>query len=255
MRLVLFVGPKGCGKDSAASMLYQAKKSRSKISFAGPLKEICAKVFRYPAKFMNDPILKEKPFETIEILDRTKLRLIKQELPKYVPELDPVTGLLKYNIDRVTVSGLENRQFTKPREILQQVGTDFIRNLVYPNWHVEAAFSPERVTKYRKGELYCVTDTRFLNEYKFLLKNYGDSLKVYYIERPEAEAHLAEATHESELEVLKIKELLPKECIIKNDGSLEDFKKKVLKLDLPPRSGKKAASAKKTGFIYGTRNR
>lgn len=257
MRFVLFVGPKQSGKDTAAEILRKKGKSRQKISFAGPLKEICSNVLNLEPKYFNDPTLKEKELETPIVLDRRTIRLIKRELPKYLPELGK-DDLLKYNIDRVSIAGLENRTFKTPREALQQIGTDFIRDRVYDQWHVEAAFSEASLEKYENGKLYCITDTRFLNEYEYLMDNFGDDLQVYYIERPEAEAQLEKATHASELEILKIKELLPEESIIKNDGSLEDFEKKVLALDLPTAKKGKSKRGKglkpKSKFVYGSRN-
>ena len=257
MRFVLFVGPRQSGKDTAAAILKEANKARGKLSFAGPLKEICAKVAGLPDRYLHDPILKEKELDQPIIADRRFWRQIKGELIKYVSELEPGTDLIRYNIDRVSITGLEGRVFKTPREMLQQVGTEFIRDRVFARWHLEAAFGEENLSKQRQGYVYCITDTRFLNEYEFLVNRFGEDLKVYYIERPEAEQELEKATHRSELEILKVKEQIPKNCIVKNDGSLEDFKKKVLKLTLPATNKKRKgkSKSKKGRFVYGTAKR
>lgn len=252
-RFVLFIGPKQSGKDTAADILIKKKgKARQKVSFAGPLKEICATASGLESKYMHNVALKEKELPNPIVADRRFWRNVKRELVKYLPEIDQDNNII-YNIDRVSLTGVENRVFKTPREMLQQVGTDFIRDKVFTDWHVQAAFSEANLDSYEDGYIYCVTDARFPNEYEFLKEKFGDDLVAYYIERPEAEEELAKATHPSELEILKIKELIPKKNIIKNDGTLEDFEKKIAKLKLPKASGKtgKKASKKKSRFVYG----
>ncbi len=251
MRIVAFVGPKGCGKDTAANAFIKNGKARQKISFAGPLKEVCASVTKLEEKYFSNPQLKEKPLENPITADRRFWRKVKQELVKHLPEVNEETGLVEYNIDRASITGLENRTFNTPRELLQQVGTDFIRNKVLEDWHVKAAFADQNLSKFQKGRIYCVTDARFYNEYSFLEDKFGDQLKVYYIDRPECEEELQDAKHPSEKEILKLKEVIPEENIVKNDGSEEEFIEKVLQLDVPEASGSSSNKTKKTGFVYG----
>lgn len=257
MKFVAFVGPKGSGKDTSADILLKNNRARQKMSFAGPLKEICAKSFELPTQLMHDPVLKEKDFKEPLKATARILKNIKRELPKYLAEMGE-DGLIKYNIDRVAINGLENRLFKNPREILQIIGTDFIRNRVYQSWHLEAAFGKTNLAKYRQDATYCITDTRFLNEYEYLKELFGDAIDFYYVERPKAEKVLKKATHESELEILKIKEKIPKENIIKNNKKLEDLEKIVMDLRLPKASVTAGTlgenSASNSRFVYGTRS-
>ncbi len=257
MKVIGFVGPKGSGKDTSADLLKSMGKSRGKLSFAGPLKKLCSKVFEIPLATFNDPILKEKPFEEMKrfgkpiILTTSLLRQVKKECPKFLSEYsetDPAQMI--YNIDRVPVNGLEGRVFKTPRELLQIIGTQFIRERVYKEWHMRAAFSKTALLECDQSKVYCVTDIRFPNEYEFLKEKFGDAFECYYVERPEAEKVLAKATHESELGVLEIKKLIDKKNILTNDGTVEVLKEKLKKLKTP-----KASSKPKPGsrLIYGPR--
>lgn len=230
MKIIGFVAPKQGGKDTSAAILIEGKKANGKLSFAGPLKEICSKVFGIPAQVLNDPVFKERPFKEPITLTKKHLRDIKNEC---VLRLDPVQGsTLLYNPNKASVIGIEGRVLTSPRELMQFVGTDFIRQRIFGGWHLHAAFSTQTLAKYQKNSVYCVTDIRFVNEYLFLKERLGDDFRCFYVERPEAEEQLKHATHPSELETQKIKALLPPENIIKNDGDLDDLKKKLYALKL-----------------------
>lgn len=251
MRVIGFVGPKGSGKDTAADLLRELKKAHGRISFAGPLKEICSKVFSIPSTLFHDPDLKERPFVELPsvgqdvVLTSSLLKQVKKECAARLPEYDITTGFMIYNIDRVSIAGLENQVMKSPRQLLQIIGTDLIRERVYKKWHLEAAFSETALAKL-KGTVFCVTDVRFVNEYQFLKDKFGDDFTCYYVERPEKEAVLDEATHPSELGVREIKALLPEENILKNDGTMEDFKEKLDKLEIKP-----GVETKKSRFVYG----
>ena len=234
MKIIALVAPKAGGKDTVASILQELKKSNTKISFAGPLKDICSKVFDIPLVMFNDPVFKEKPLKQPVKLTAKHLREIKNEC---VRRVDPQEGdKYLYNPNKATIIGLEGRIINTPRELMQIIGTDFIRNRIYGEFHLRAAFDQIVLNKlkdrYGTNAVYCVTDLRFLNEYEYLKNKFKDDFICYYVERPEAEENLAKATHVSELEVLKIKALLGN-SIIKNDGSLEDLTDKLKNLDLP----------------------
>lgn len=228
MKIVSFTGPKGSGKDTSADILKKEGIADGKISFAGPLKKICQEVFGLHHTLVNDPIFKEKPLKNGEIVVTAKLlRKISQMMLDY---LDP--DEFYYNPNKASVIGLEGVPLRTPREILQVIGTEWIRNRIHPDWHLYAAFSSKALASLNEDGLYCVTDARFVNEHQFLATKFGQDFKSFYIERPEAEEELAKATHDSERKVLEVKAIIPAENIILNDGSLEDLKKKLLSLGL-----------------------
>lgn len=246
MKVIGLIGPKGSGKDASYEILKKKGKAAGKIAFAGPLKSICSEVFNIPFIILNDPDFKERPFEEMEkydnvVLTSRALKAIKLACCRKLPEFDPKTNTWLYNVDKVAITGVENRIMKTPRELLQVVGTDFIRNRVYSDWHLRAAFHDNVLMGLKSNGTYCVTDIRFPNELKFLQEKFGDSFSAYYVERPEAEDRLAEATHPSELGVLELRDLIPDTNIIKNNKTLAELEKRVLKL-APAKRGRKAKS-------------
>lgn len=263
LRLTGFIGPKGSGKDTAAKAMIKTGKLTGRLQFAGPLKKICAKLTGYPSLYFEDPYYKDTLFTelTMEVngggrgklapvkLDAKFLRLVKNELPKYVSEFDTANNQYLYNVDRVSIAGLENRVANSPRELMQLLGTDLIRDRVYKDWHLLAAFSDEIIKNKRDYTNWAVTDIRFKNELLFLQQKFGDAFVCFYVERPEAEEQAKEQSHSSEKEVLELKSLLGPEQIIKNDGSIEDFQ--ALLKDLKVSNALKKEKVSK--FVYGPR--
>jgi len=242
MKIVSFTGPKGSGKDTCADILKKEGIADGRISFAGPLKKICQEVFKLHHTLFHDPALKEKPLKNGEIIITSKiLRKINEMMLDY---LDPEE--FYYNPNKASVIGLEGVPLRTPREILQVIGTEWIRNRIHPDWHLQAAFSTKALSSLNEDGLYCITDARFANEYQFLANKFGANFKGFYVERPQAEEQLAQATHDSERKVLEVKAIIPAENVIVNDGSLEDLKKKLLNLGLkgsePTTKTKKAQS-------------
>lgn len=224
MKLLVFVGPKGSGKDASAKILKDAKSIQGNVSFAGPLKRICSEVFGLHLNMFNDPVLKEKPLATPITVTVKHLKKLRDQLPAFVSPYDR-----HYNLNGIPVSLFENQVFKTPREVLQIIGTDLIRDHVLQDYHVLAAFGDHnmKVSGFSKTGLYAVTDCRFLSEYLYLKANHD--CQFFYVERPEAEARLANATHQSELESIKVRDLLLAEggTLIKNDGTLEELTAKV----------------------------
>jgi ABC-type oligopeptide transport system ATPase subunit len=245
MKIVGFVGPKGSGKDTAAMLLTQSRRIKGKISFAGPLKDICSKVFGLSVQVLNDPDLKERAFQTPIKLTKKHFRDIMRLCETYLP---PVTsdGLILYR-STASIAGLEGREMKSPRELMQFIGTEYIRDRVYKEFHMRAAFSEAVLSKLEEG-VYAVTDVRFANEHEFLKGKFGADFTCFYVDRPEAEERLAQATHPSELEVKKIREILPETQILKNHGSMDEFKALLKETELPKED--KTGAKKKRGFVF-----
>ena len=107
MKIVAFVGLKGSGKDASADLLKKAKRSKGKVSFAKPLKEICSKVFKIPMNYFEQVELKEKKLETSVSLTPRILKAILRECERLVPPIDG--DIIKYRPSTVTGVGLLNR--------------------------------------------------------------------------------------------------------------------------------------------------
>lgn len=221
MRIVAFVGPKGCGKDTSANYLKALNIVKGNIKISGPLKNICGKVFNIDLSHFEDLELKETPFEKPIMLDLDYFLNIMNLMTEYTPE---VTFKSKHLTD---YNGI---LLTSPRHLLQFIGTEFIRETDI-NWHLKAAFSPislSKIIKDNTNSIYASTDTRFINEYEFL-KDKG--AKFIYVERPSCEEELKNATHQSEKEILIVKEIIMKNdgIILKNSGSIDDLHNNILK--------------------------
>lgn len=246
MRIVSFTGPKGSGKDTSADILKEEKIAAGSLSFAGPLKKICAEVFKLHHNYMNDPSLKEKELEEPIVLQSKHFRKINLAMTEHLDQDEYF-----YNPYKASIAGLEGRVITTPRQLLQVIGTDYIRNRIDPNWLLQAAFSKSTLAKMDQEGLYCITDARFPTEYQFLADRFGEDFKGFYVERPEAEQRLQEGAHASELQVLEVKKLIPEENVLQNNKSLEDLKKKLLALKLgdeKPKGKKGQANASKFKF-------
>jgi hypothetical protein len=227
MRVVSFTGPKGSGKDTSADILKEAGIASGSISFAVPLKKICGKVFKIHHNYFNDVLLKERPLETPITITTKHIRALNVEMMEHLSPEE-----FYYNPHRISVIGIEGVVISTPRQLLQFIGTEYIRNKVHADWHLQAAFSKSSLEKLDEDGLYCVTDARFPNEFEFLAARFGEDFKGFYVARPEAEALLEKSTHDSERKVLEVKALIPAENVIENDGTVEDLKKKLLSFKL-----------------------
>jgi hypothetical protein len=225
VNIFILAGPKGSGKDASFELLQEQGVVKDKLAFADPLKHLCATTLNIPLEYMHDPELKEKPLPEPVVLRPAVLRKLKDAMPKY---LDPSDPAHTYRLDKVAIQNVEGIVCDTPRKLLQVVGTDFIRNLIYKDWHINAAFGLKWLNiagkRPKKGDVFAVTDARFLNEFEFLAGKFPE-LKAFYVERPEAEEKLANATHSSELEVKKIRKAIVDggHTVVQNNGTLKDL--------------------------------
>jgi hypothetical protein len=117
-----------------------------------------------------------------------------------------------------------------PRHVCQVIGTDIVRDLfsmiLLPNigndfWVKSADIWYTKTMDEHKGNvLWC--DVRFQNEVDYILSKGG---VVYKIDRPSMDLQCEKTdTHASEKSIDAIKNYT---CIINNDGTLDDFYKKL----------------------------
>lgn len=167
-------GNKGHGKDTFARAVQSADPEYNIVHFAGALKELAMQVFRLEWGQCHDPKRKE---ETLK-------RPIK--LDDYVSPLRFYVGPL------VCERGLIANT---PRELLQYVGTEYVRS-VYPSYWLDALSA-----QLRHVEKALVPDCRFLNEAERIRSLGG---KVVRVERPELGENTDAHSSERELSMISV---------------------------------------------------
>lgn len=105
---------------------------------------------------------------------------------------------------------------TKPRDLLQMIGTEGGRWLIHPDIWVNALFSDYNSDD---NQFWCITDLRFPNEFNRIKKYGGITIKIV---RPETD--IFSGTHESEIALDNCDYF---DYVIKNEGTISDLVEKV----------------------------
>lgn len=150
-------GRKKHGKDKFASMLAASMPALDRVSFAKRLKEVCVRVYGLNEAQVNDEIGKEMLLSVPIALDDR------------IQQLRAETGA--HNI------GPHGLVAKTPRQVLQFVGTDYVREACPSYWLdiVGAQFSQ------RPGADFAVTDVRFPNEAELIRSRGGKIVRILRI--------------------------------------------------------------------------
>lgn len=169
-RLVGVTGGKGHGKDTFAQQVLASGRSGASFrvkSFATPLKDMVAQVFDLPRADMDDPVAKERLLPSPIVIDN------------HIEALRHLTGLSISPHARVAAS---------IRQLLQYVGTDYVRAESPDYWVDKAAES------FVRGNTI-VPDVRFPNEVQAVKKVGGLILKVHRIDLEDSgDTHASETS-------------------------------------------------------------
>lgn len=152
MTIVCFAGSKGAGKDEAASVLVK-RYDFTRVALADPLRELCSKVFRIPYEQFSDNDKKDSELDYKVTLDYSHIDKIRDIIEN---EWDFVVT----PVAREEMEEYYGEEFTTPRQILQTIGTQLIRNNVRDDIWIVLAFSKMRTI----GSKIVITDCRFKNE-------------------------------------------------------------------------------------------
>ena len=150
-KIIAFCGVKGSGKTTAAKAL--ESKSLELVNLADELKKLCSEQFNLKPIYFNAPNLKDAILENSIKLDKRALR---QVVEKCYDILDPEG---KYHPFKVGTYGVLDRTCATPRNLLQVVGTDFVRDKIYKHFWVDALSS-----KLQDKKTYLIGDLRFESE-------------------------------------------------------------------------------------------
>lgn len=158
-KIIAFAGRLGSGKTLAAECLVESGYSR--LYFALPLKELVCKLIG---------------IKTVEELNQLKNVQLdyKQTIIDNINVLVDAIGVQKDEILGI----IDNLYFRSVREVLQNIGTELIRN-VNQDWHIN------ELKKIINSPFYCdknivIDDVRFPNEKRFVREMGG---KVWFIVR------------------------------------------------------------------------
>jgi hypothetical protein len=155
-RLLSLSGRKSSGKTELANICI--KYDYTVINFADGLKHLVCKLLDIDIDYLN--------------LNKD----IELKIP-YNINTEENINLLHYeiNMDKNIIIDYIDRPFYSIRELLQIIGSEIIRKY-NPLWHINKIKS-----RISDGKRYCLGDTRFLNEKKFIEDNGGE---CWFIIRP-----------------------------------------------------------------------
>ena len=125
------------------------------------------------------------------------------------------------------ISDWDGNDETKPRSLLQELGTEIIRNRIDEYFFINRMIEDIKVYSYF-FDIIIITDARLSKEILSIKDNFKDVTSIN-IERPNLKTQLTtkEQEHITETGLDNFNDY---DFIINNDGTLEDLRKKVDKL-------------------------
>ena len=125
------------------------------------------------------------------------------------------------------ISNWDGNEETKPRELLQNLGTDVIRDKIDKDFFVKRLCDDIRVYSFY-FDVITISDARFPNEIEFPKKLFKEVISIK-VERPNFESNLTDKQlkHPSEVSLDNFDGY---DFILINDGTISDLDKKVLKI-------------------------
>lgn len=153
-RLIGVTGKARHGKDTFAAALAAADPRWAVMSFAGPIKQMVSEVFDLPLSILDGPA-KDMSFAQPVAIDES------------LPALRAATGLLLGPL------GLEAET---PRQLLQFVGTDYVRAAAEDFWVAKAGAAA--LCALEQGRSVVFSDVRFENEVRMIRRLGGIVVRV-----------------------------------------------------------------------------
>lgn len=122
------------------------------------------------------------------------------------------------------ISNWDGSEETKPRELLQELGTDIIRKKIDNDFFVRRICEDIKVYSYY-FDIITISDARFPNEMEWPKKNFENVINVRVI-RDGYDSVLSEK-EQKHLTETALDEYNSYDYVIHNDGTLSDLKEKV----------------------------
>lgn len=125
------------------------------------------------------------------------------------------------------LSNWDGNDETKPRTLLQQLGTEVIRYQIDNEFFIKRIIDDIKVLSYF-CDVITISDARLPEELDLVTKAYNNSIKVK-IERPTLESELSAKEQQHATEI-GLNNYTNYDYTIINDGSLDDFRDKTYNL-------------------------
>lgn len=197
------VGKKGSGKTTAAKLA--EKLGFIPLAFADALKNTTSKVFNIPVNILNDNYAKDNMQITIELTDSVLSNFLWELSNTYTP-IHPTA------IEQAIADYAGPRMMSTPRQLLQVLGTDLVRDNVDKEYWLNALLS-----KIKNPKLdYIVHDVRFQNECDLIKRKNGAVLVITRPGGTNLDSHVSESFKPAEYDFL-----------INNNSSIDQFTRDV----------------------------
>ena len=148
-----------------------------------------------------------------EIYEKKGLRVINLAYGSYIKEYAK------------KISDWDGKEESKPRELLQELGTDVIRKKIDNDFFVRRICEDIKVYSYY-FDIITISDARFPNELEWPKKIFENVINIRII-RDGYDSVLTK-TEQKHLTEVALDEYNNYDYVIHNDGTLEDLKEKVL---------------------------
>ena len=210
--IIGFSGGQGAGKDTSSEFLKDHFTDAKVYAFASNLKELCRDVFKLSEAQLhgdkkNTPLKKPLGFSMLEV------NCIIGWLRKHNSQ-----GTSETQQDKHQELLYKNIKFASPREIMQFIGTEVLRDIYDQDYH---AIYLMREIQEDAPAVALITDARFSNERARIRREGGLNIKI--VGRTHADA-TGIAGHKSENDLGDDAEYA---FVVVNDGTLEDLSAKM----------------------------
>ena len=122
------------------------------------------------------------------------------------------------------ISNWDGSDETKPRELLQQLGTDLIRNNIDEHFFINRVIEDIEVLSYF-FDIITISDVRMPYEID-LPKEHFDNVLAIHVNRPNFDNGLTEAQKQHRTETA-LDDYQNYDILLENDGTIDDLKKKI----------------------------
>ena len=157
----------------------------------------------------------------------TVSKLIKEYYGEQTCEIAFAKHLKQYAKDYF---GWDGKEETKPRKLLQTLGTDIIRNeLEIEDFHADRLVEDIYILQ-KFFNVFVIPDCRFPNEIGEVVSAFGDNVILIRVNRNNNRLTNKEKNHESET---ALDNWFGWDHVINNNGTLEELKGKVINIIKP----------------------